>query len=204
MKNNNISFDGKRPDEKVILLLHRHPITMAWSLTKSIVLFGLPIIAWLIEFRHYNLSSQIHAYIFVGILLWLTLAFLSLAYNWIDWQLDRFILTDVRVIDMDQHGLFHRQVHETSLEHVQEVYYEIKGILATLFNYGHVKVLTGGPSGDLIFENVADPKQVQRIILAEAGRFREEYAAAPASAEDLLKILLEHDQRRSRIPMQIK
>lgn len=189
-------FDGQKSDEKVILMLHRHWATLAWPIFTTSILFLFPIFVWIWLFVRFVSVQFLAPYAFIFGLFWCGIGLLTLAYRWFDWHWDRYIVSDQRVIDIDQNGLFHREVHETSLAHVQEVYYEVKGILATLLNYGNVQVLTGGPSGDLVFENVAEPKEVQRIILQEANRFNEEYGENPATAEDLLRLLLEHEHNR--------
>lgn len=190
------TFKGQKEGEEVILFLRRHWMTHLTPLFVSLVVFIVPLVTVFILVYQYNLSFIPDQIIWFGIFIWFLIGVFFFIYNWLDWYLDIFLVTSIRIIDIDQHGLFHRTVGEASLDKVQDVIYEIKGIRQTLFNYGSVIIHTGGPTGDIVFEDVHDPQQVQRLLITEVERYSDENSEKIATPEDLLSIMLEHERKR--------
>ena len=71
----------------------------------------------------------------------------------------------MRMVDVDQAGIFRRKVTEIQIENVEEVTSRSHGVLATIFNFGDVTVQTSSAEVDFVFENVAHPEEVKKIIL---------------------------------------
>lgn len=95
-------------------------------------------------------------------------------------QLNAFILTPTRIIDVDQRGIFHKVVSETTFDKVQDVSYVIKGVGPTLFRYGTVVIQTAGNAANLELAGVRFPQRVQDLIV----RLQRD-ANAPAGEEHL-------------------
>lgn len=98
-----------------------------------------------------------------------------------DYYLDVWVVTNERIIDIQLKGLFARTTSEARLYRVQDVTAQMKGIGATIFDYGTVSVQTAGATGRFIFEQMPDPDTVVREIskLVEADRpFHKEKIAA--------------------------
>jgi uncharacterized membrane protein YdbT with pleckstrin-like domain len=83
----------------------------------------------------------------------------------VDYYLDVWIITDKRIIDIEQHGLFNREISEFNLNRVQDVTVEIRGILATLFDFGNLHVQTAGDHREFVFKQVPDPQKAKTTIL---------------------------------------
>ena len=90
--------------------------------------------------------------------------FLGLRTMWVH-QLNAFILTATRIVDVDQRGFFHRVVSETTFDKIQDVSYIIKGVAATIFRYGSVVIQTAGTAANLELNGVRNPQRVQDLIL---------------------------------------
>lgn len=89
-----------------------------------------------------------------------------------DYYLDIWIVTNERILDIQLKGLFARTTSETRLYRVQDVTAEMKGIGATIFDYGTVHVQTAGATSRFTFEQMPDPDEVVSAIakLVEADR----------------------------------
>jgi CRP-like cAMP-binding protein len=88
-----------------------------------------------------------------------------LAWNWIDWGNDLYIVTNDRLIDTERLPLgFRSKRTETTFDKIQNVNFTIPGPIATLFDFGTVTVFTAGAEGKLDFEWVRNPRGVQREI----------------------------------------
>lgn len=96
--------------------------------------------------------------------LWLLALWLVLAVDFTNYYLDVWYVTDERLIDVEQKGIFYRDEATTRLELIQDVTVETAGILATFFRFGDIRVQTAAQSREFCMESVADPESVKRQI----------------------------------------
>ncbi len=80
------------------------------------------------------------------------------------WYWHAFIITSQRVIDVDQHGFFHRVVSEATYEKIQDVSYAIKGVAGTLLKMGSLVIQTAGSNTNLELSHIRDPKDVHHLV----------------------------------------
>jgi uncharacterized membrane protein YdbT with pleckstrin-like domain len=73
-------------------------------------------------------------------------------------------VTDRRIVDIEQDGLFHRKISELSLDEIQDVSARVNGPFATLFHYGDVLIQTAGTLPNFIFTAVPHPYRVSKEI----------------------------------------
>lgn len=104
-----------------------------------------------------------YAIIFANIFLLAAVSFSFVAL--LDFYFDVHIVTDTRIVDIDQNRLFHRQINELSLEDVEDVSVILKGFLGTIFSYGSVEIQTAGSKPNFIFDDVPNPREVSQLIL---------------------------------------
>jgi Bacterial PH domain len=85
------------------------------------------------------------------------------------------IVTSERIIDIDQQGLFLREVNELPIDNIEDVTYKQNGFWGTVFNFGNVIVQTAGEgievdpkTGDkvngFVFDNVPCPADISHTI----------------------------------------
>lgn len=89
-----------------------------------------------------------------------------------NYYLDMLVITNKRVLDVDQIGLFSRDLATVPIKNIQDVKIEIKGIIATLFGYGNIHIQTAGSAPEVIIRGIKKPKMVKDMIL----RINHEYA----------------------------
>ena len=95
-------------------------------------------------------------------------------YRYEDWRNDIYQLTDDRIIDVERLPLGLREERrEASLDVIQDIRYEIPGIVANLLNYGNVFIETAAREAVFTFDWVYDPRRVQEEIFARMDAFRE-------------------------------
>ncbi len=176
-------FSGQRAGEEVVFILFKHWFVLAKQLMKAgfIILFSLLIPIWL-GFASAIFQHPLPAIVFYG---WLVFWVLYMVAGYLTWFKDRFILTTERVINIDQTGLWSRKVHEIELSQVQHVSHEVRGLPATIFNFGHITIqATGAP--DVVLDDIADPAEVQedvKILVKESGTNK------PLTATELIKLI---------------
>ena len=82
-----------------------------------------------------------------------------------DFYLDTWIVTDHRILEIHQLGLFKRDLSELRLSKIQDVSVKIEGLLPTFFNYGAVTIQTAGEIPEFKFEQIPYPQKVKDRIL---------------------------------------
>ena len=83
----------------------------------------------------------------------------------VTFHLDIWIITNDRLLDIEQKTLFARTIAEVDLYQIQDVTSEVKGFFPSLFNYGNVILQTAGPVPRFTLKNVADPHRLRETIL---------------------------------------
>jgi len=95
-------------------------------------------------------------------------------YRYEDWRNDVYQLTDDRIIDLERLPLGLREERrEASLAMIQDIGYEIPGIVANLLDYGNVVIETAGREAAFTFSWVHQPRRVQEEVFARMDAFRE-------------------------------
>lgn len=163
-------FPNREPDEKISLFIRRHWIVLARHVAKLGITLLLPVGALVIA-----LNTPIQAelvtgsVIYVATVLGLSIYYLSIVlffyHDWLDYHLDLWIVTNFRIVNIEQNSLFSRVVSEQDISRVQDVTAEIQGKLATFLNFGNVTIQTAGEQRRFVFEQVANPQEVAKEIL---------------------------------------
>lgn len=81
-----------------------------------------------------------------------------------------FLVTNRRIIDIDRTGLFEKHVAEIDLEHIQDIRYTTKGIVASLFSVGTITVQATPGRGRIQLVDVHQPARVQETLLKIQGQ----------------------------------
>jgi membrane protein YdbS with pleckstrin-like domain len=151
-------FDNQRPNEEIVFMRRRHP----WIFWKSSLILLFVILIVLIAFLIWG-ASKVSVVVSVASVIFLILYFLG---RWFVYTSDIFILTNQRIINIDQRGFFTRRVSEAELENIQNVTYEIKGPIRSFLNFGEIIISTAGNTPGLTLSNVENPHFIQEKIVS--------------------------------------
>jgi len=159
-----------QPDERMILLLRRHPWVMLRTFVFFLFIVAVPLVAYLLmrisNPDFFNAGDKLRtALLTVGASLYALMAWLFLFTAWVDYYLDVWILTSERIVSMEQHGLFSRTTAEQRLSRIQDVSTVQKGKTATFLNFGNVHVQTAGAVQQFIFEQVRNPERIAQQVM---------------------------------------
>ncbi|PIZ95803.1 MAG: hypothetical protein COX80_03665 [Candidatus Magasanikbacteria bacterium CG_4_10_14_0_2_um_filter_33_14] len=161
--------------EKIIFVLHRHPFTFIPVVLLFIVLLLTPVALYFMINSLYPqlfLNTEIKTtFILFGSVYYLS-TYLFFYVRFLDFYLDMWIVTNDRIVDIEQHGLFHREITELDLYRIQDATATVQGFFATIFQYGDVFIKTASSNTNIIFKNVHRPNHVreQLIKLADEDR----------------------------------
>ncbi|HOY56082.1 MAG TPA: PH domain-containing protein [bacterium] len=160
-------FPGQEPNEKIILILRKH----GWVFLKIVFFYlVLSLLPWLAHYLIQQYTELLAAGTLTIILNLLTsiyyiyiLTFFFRA--WIDYYFDVGVITNERIVDIEQNGLFSRNISALRLYRVQDVASQVRGFLPTLLHFGTVSVQTAGSVPRFIFDEIANPYETSKNIL---------------------------------------
>ncbi len=160
-------FAGKEP-EKVLLVLRRHWIVLVGNVVFFSFIALLPLFFWLLLPE--TLAAMIRGTAWLGMITIFAAAYYLFVWLFfftalLDYYLDVWVLTERRIIDVQQYSLFKRVIAEQRIIRVQDVTSEVRGILPTFLGYGNVFIQTAGQQERFIFRQVPNPEVVKARIL---------------------------------------
>ncbi|MEX0749108.1 MAG: PH domain-containing protein [Candidatus Saccharimonadales bacterium] len=148
------TFPGQHPDETIDFVFRQHPVVMRKGVTVALGVFAVGLVPssiWPLETWSWWCA-----------LAGLVLSLLVFSYWFLGWYFSVYIITDERLIQIKQVGLFNRSVQDISHNRIQSVNYTIKGLQATFMKFGTVTVQTF--AGDLILHYIHHPEEVQQHL----------------------------------------
>ena len=165
-------FDFKKLDEgeEIVLEVRKHWLVMVLT---AMSLFGFFVAGFLIVYlmsvdfiRDYlELSVNINQLQILLLSSLSLLAFVIFFVAWTDFYLDVWLITNRRLIDIEQKGLFYRDIAVLKLDQVQDVTVVLEGFIPTLFGFGEIRVQTAGTATEFKMTHVANPRKVADIIM---------------------------------------
>ncbi|HRY59865.1 MAG TPA: PH domain-containing protein [Patescibacteria group bacterium] len=150
-------FINQEDDEKVLKIIRRHLFVLFKENAITMLLLMISFIVMAMYFR-YNIWV-----VFVIAFLVFFFCVISIFYHYFTWEKDVYIITDRRIVDVDQKTLFAKTQKEAFLNKIQDVTMEITGVSGSLFKYGNVLIKTASDNS-LTLDDVHRPEKVQKII----------------------------------------
>ncbi len=179
-------FDDQQSYEQVMLILRRHYLILLGILLRFLFLGILPIVGY-IFLKRFLLFSDVTATILKFLISIYYLFFVyGLFYMFADYLLDVWMVTDHRILDIKQDGLFRRDVAETRLSNIQDIKVTTMGYLQTFFDFGNVVIQTAGTEPEFEFQQVPHPTRVKDIILKLFDDFMRTHIGGREIHEDTL------------------
>lgn len=159
-------FRGQNEGEIIIKVIRRHWFNILQQYFFVFAAIFMLVTAFWIAPSYYDLSgpSGFSMLIFIistiAIIIWLFSFVL-----WIDYYFDIWIITDERVIDIEQKGLFVRHVSELEFLKIQDVSVKVVGLIPTVLNYGDVHIQTAATEGKFLFRKVPNPYKIKSLLM---------------------------------------
>lgn len=173
--------------ERIVYVLRRHPITFIPILVVFIILLLVPVA---LGFLATTLFPEIVASPTYGTLLILLASAYTIAIfvfffaQFIDFYLDIWIVTNDRIIDVEQFGLFARTISELDLFRIQDVTTDVHGFFATIFKFGVVTIKTASSNKNIVFKNIPDPNTIRENLIRLSHEDRKYHYNQPASPSE--------------------
>jgi hypothetical protein len=150
-----------RDHEKIEETVYHHLVVILPHLFVSVLILVLDFFLMYYLFMQGWWGVVLFSAVIVAVVFYiLRLAFL--------YKKNRFILTNERIIDCEQAGFFEKFVNEIYLNKVVEAKAMVKGLGASIFRYGNLKLVLDGELGPIEFYKISDPVSLQNKINALA------------------------------------
>ena len=154
--------------EKVVTIIRKHWLIFTLRVMLVFIAASLPLAAYTFIPEEALMSLQqiisgsgaLFVYLVYILLLWL-LIFIDFT----TYHLDVWIVTNRRIIDINQRTLFSRDTTTLMLEKIQDATVEVRGLLVTVFGFGTLIIHTAGENPDIVIRFATDPQYAKDRIL---------------------------------------
>lgn len=160
-----LRFETQHEEEKVVLFMRQHFIVnVPWIAATCLLLIApftiLPFFFSLVPFP----IDLPPAYGTIGLGFWYLATFGYVLSNFMRWYYNMYIVTTMRVIDIDFIQLMYKKFSETNLNRIEDTNYAMAGFWATFFNFGHVYIQTASEVNQFEFTSIPKPAQAVKVI----------------------------------------
>lgn len=171
MKADSLQFNAQelnlRYDEEVMSVMRKHWFVLLERVFVYIVLFFLPIILLLI-LPTFGLSVGGAAFVIFFSMLWMLIFLMAIFTVWTIYYLDLWIVTNQRLIDIEQRALFNREITTLRMETILDVQVNIEGVIETILDFGTLQVMTSGRAGpDASIIGIPYPEKERDVIMRQ-------------------------------------
>jgi len=143
-------FDGQREGEEVQFVFRRHFLMAKSGVIFFILMLMIGVGLTLLWPNNMMIFETFLALILVGVL--------GFLYSYMLWYFSIYIVTNQRIRQISQRGLFKKSVVDLGLDKIQSISYGVSGIRAGLMGYGTIVIQTA--VGDLVISMVKNSEKI--------------------------------------------
>lgn len=150
-------------------LLYKHWIVYLRLAIFFLFMVGLPAVGYFFleaqGTQTFDLTENAHRWITIIFLLYIDLMLLVGFIRWLEEDMDIILVTNERIISIEQLSFFNRTVSETELSQVQDVKHVARGMLSNLLNFGNLEVQTAAEKILFVMKDVGQGEHYASQIL---------------------------------------
>lgn len=172
--------------EQVVRKVNRHWIDLLPVAVSTTLLIVILLVMGYAFGRYRDTVSYIPAslVVLVGFVLLALATAIFVVGVWV-YKQNYLLLTNMHLIQVQQIGLFNRQISQLSLARVQDVSGRRVGLLATMLDFGNVEVQSASEQEKFIFRNAPAPQELaDQCLQAHENYVRQGGEAATETASD--------------------
>ncbi|MBU1348958.1 PH domain-containing protein [Patescibacteria group bacterium] len=169
--------------EDVKLVVRRHPVALVPGLGIALVLIVAPFF-FLFPLFSWGVPGVVSfgASIVAGIVVAVRAIIL--------WNADVLIITTLRVVQVDQRGMFSRFVTEVPLASVQDVSWRNEGVVDTVTKAGTLSIQSVGTSPNVEVRRIAHPERLHELLNDLRHRTAPKRSDLPPDVHERLKRIM--------------
>lgn len=150
--------------ERIVFEIRRHWYVLARESSVIMLMALLPLLL-LGGFEYFGLGDEFLLPILALCSGWLAVLWSLFFVAWTNYYLDVWIITNERIVDIEQFSLFSRDISEFRMDRIQDLTVDVKGIIPTLLGFGNLHVQTAGIHHEFHIMDVPDPYSVKDRIM---------------------------------------
>lgn len=155
--------------EKIILIVRHHWFVIFRRIIFYVLLASLPpagyFILQLFPELYFSMTMGTGQVIFtLALSVYYLYILIFFFHDWLDYYLDFWIITNHRIVDIEQRGVFSRTVSQHQLSRIQDISADVRGIIPTFMEFGSVQIQTAAAETKFIMEEVPQPYKLVRLI----------------------------------------
>ena len=167
--------------EKIIKVVRRHWLVLLPMVFVLVLVATGPLLLYLFITSNYlGFNDQVVSvirdfwgkWVVFGYSIWLLILWIIFFIEWTDYYLDLWVITDRRIVDVEQIGFFHRDVTSFSYAQIQDITVETRGFIQALLKFGTLHIQTAGHSRNIIIRDAHYPEEARALILELQQKFR--------------------------------
>lgn len=152
-------------DEYIVLISRRHwfkPVleTMAAFFSLLLPLFFSSIVFAIPDLSKELGNTSVLAIIFI--LSWFFIVWNIVFVIWTNHFLDVLVLTNLHVIDIEQIGLWHREISTLQLQKIQDISSKTEGLIASILLYGDLEIQSAGSLTNFLVKRIQRPDLIRQ------------------------------------------
>lgn len=168
------------PGEKIQKVVRKHWIIFFRNILSVIILLILPLLLLPFIPDSISLSRFIPSeeeiivpitldanFLIFAFSAWALLLWMRIFWLWTDFYLDVWVVTNRRIIAVEQKGVFSRRVANLRLDFIQDVTFSVNGMIPTFFDYGSIEVQSAGEAREFLIEGVHHPEKLRDLLQQE-------------------------------------
>lgn len=146
-----------RQNEQLIKIVRQHVMfLMSMFFSWPFILIGFLVVRYALGFNFFGYWSWVLVFAVLLVLL-------IILYKYYIWRNNALIITNQRIVENEQHRFFSKTVIELLYRDILEVSYDKKGVSASIYDYGDLKIRTAAENV-IILEKIAKPDEIVELI----------------------------------------
>lgn len=177
-------------NETILLTVRKHWFVLVGETIFLLFLLCLPLLVVLafkiLDTDHIiKISGSITALFIFASSVFLLFLWTSFFMIWTDYYLDILIVTNRHIIDVEQKGLFSRELSTFRLDKIQDVTAETNGVIQTFLSFGTIHIQTAGEDQDFVVRGIPNPFEIKHLISKQQNTAVERLRTVNLSSESL-------------------
>ena len=156
-----------QPNEKIIMKARRLWFVVFSEVFSLFFMLLVPVVAfWLISSSGIVTIRGNETYLILALeSMWTLFVWLMFSKFWVNYYLDVWVITDRRLIDIEQKGFFNREISTVNFDNVEDISVVINGIIPTFLKFGEIRVQTAAEAREFVMRRAANPTEIKNTLL---------------------------------------
>ena len=170
-------------DEEVSGIYHQFWLAFFWHWLGGGIILLCPFFLLYLLLQWGAIGSAVLVVLFAIGVLWLFR-------TWRIWYFSMLVMTDRRLVIIDQRGLLDRSVSQVNLDKINDISFRKRGVLQTIFDVGSLFIQISNSPDKIELKNIYDPSRRQQELFGLQGDYVEE-SVDEFTEDDLFGIIKE-------------